>query len=246
MTDVNTLIRRIDQELEEEVKRQKAAWAEVARTNRERGPQLQHYEEVAKRLIELLKPRLAAFVNRFEAVVKTQPLVREHTRAMTLTFAATVAKVTLTFEVFPDEDVSHIRLECTQEIIPALVLYDKQSVLEFPLDAVQDDAVVQWFDERIVAFVKAYLSVVRQDTALQEHLKDQSRRGSRRKDSLSQVPRRLHSGARRPDLLLRGRGHSPGVRERTGDKVTTRGDIHPGVHSKDLRADSPPMKRNDS
>ena len=173
MTDVNTLIRRIDQELEGEVKRQKAAWAEVARTNRERGPRLQHYEEVAKHLIELLKPRLAAFVNRFEAVVKTEPAVREHTRAMTLTFAATVAKVTLTFEVFPNQDVSHIRLECTQEIIPVLVPYDKQSVLEFPLDAVPDDAVVQWFDERIVAFVKAYLAVVRQDAALQEHLKDQ-------------------------------------------------------------------------
>ena len=92
---------------------------------------------------------------------------------MTLTFAATVAKVTLPFEVFPDEDVSHLRLECTQEIIPVLVRYDKQSVLEFPLDAVQDDAVVQWFDERIVAFVKAYMALLRQDDALKEHLKDQ-------------------------------------------------------------------------
>jgi YHS domain-containing protein len=173
MTDVNTLIRRIDQELEVDVKRQKAAWADIARRNRERGPRLERYEEVAKHLIELLKPRLAAFVDRFEAVVKTEPAVREHTRAMTLTFAATVAKVTLTFEVFPDEDVSHIRLECAQEIIPVLVPYDKQAVLEFPLDAVQDEAAVQWFDERIVAFVKAYLAVVRQDAALQAHLRDQ-------------------------------------------------------------------------
>jgi YHS domain-containing protein len=37
----------------------------------------------------------------------------------------------------------------------------------------QDDAVVQWFDERIVAFVKAYLALVRQDAELKEHLKDQ-------------------------------------------------------------------------
>jgi YHS domain-containing protein len=69
--------------------------------------------------------------------------------------------------------VSHVRLECTQEIIPVLVPYDKQSVLEFPLDAVQDDAVVQWFDERIVAFVKAYVALMRQDADLREHLKDQ-------------------------------------------------------------------------
>jgi hypothetical protein len=39
-------------------------------------------------------------------------MVREHTRAVNLTFAATLAKVTLRFEVFPDPDVSHVRLEC--------------------------------------------------------------------------------------------------------------------------------------
>jgi YHS domain-containing protein len=173
MTDLDTLIRRIDQELAAEVTRQKGAWEEVARANRERGPRLQRYDAVAKHVIELLKPRLAAFIERFKSVVKAEPVVREHTRALNLTFAATVAKVTLLFEVFPDQDVNHVRLECTQEIIPVVVRYDKQSVLEFPLDAVQDDAVVQWFDERVVAFVKAYVALVRQDTALKEHLKDQ-------------------------------------------------------------------------
>jgi YHS domain-containing protein len=173
MTDVATLIGRIDQELATEVKRQKAAWEETARANRERGPRLQRYDVVAKHLIELLRPRLDAFIERFKAVVKAEPAVREHARAMNLTFAATVAKVTLTFEVFPDRDVTHVRLECTQEILPVLVRYDKQSVLEFPLEAVQDDAAVQWFDERIMAFVKVYLAIVRQDAVLQEHLKDQ-------------------------------------------------------------------------
>ena len=46
MTDVNTLIGRIDRELGAEVKGQKAAWEEVARANRERGPRLQRYETV--------------------------------------------------------------------------------------------------------------------------------------------------------------------------------------------------------
>jgi YHS domain-containing protein len=172
MTDVSTLTRRIDQELQVDVKRQKAAWEEVVRTNRERGPRLDRYEQVAKHLIELLKPRLTAFVERFKGVVETKPAIREHTRALTLTFAATIAKVRLTFEVFPNEDVSHIRLECTQEIIPVVVPYDKHSVLDFPLDAVQDDAAVQWFDDRIVAIVKTYMAVVNQDTALREHIKE--------------------------------------------------------------------------
>jgi YHS domain-containing protein len=173
MTGVDTLFRRIDQELAAEVNAQKAAWAEVARENRDRGSRLQRYETVAKHIIELLKPRLAAFVERFKDVVKAEPIVREHTRAMNLTLAATVAKVTLVFEVFPDQNVNHVRLECTQEIIPVLVRYDKQAVLEVPLDVVQDDAVIKWFDERIIAFVKTYLALVRQDATLKEHLKDQ-------------------------------------------------------------------------
>jgi YHS domain-containing protein len=173
MMDINALINRIDQEIAAEVGRQKAAWAEFVLANLERGLRLQRYETEAQRIIELLKPRLGAFIERFKVVVQAEPIVREHTRAVKLELAATVAKVTLRFEVFPDQDVSHVRLECTQEIIPTVVKYDKQAVLEFPLDGVQDDAVVRWFDDRVVAFVKAYIAVVRQDAALQEQLKDQ-------------------------------------------------------------------------
>jgi len=173
MMDINALINRIDQEIAAEVGRQKAAWAEFVLANLERGLRLQRYETEAQRIIDLLKPRLGAFIERFKVVVQAEPIVREHTRAVKLELAATVAKVTLRFEVFPDQDVSHVRLECTQEIIPAVVKYDKQAVLEFPLDGVQDDAVVRWFDDRVVAFVKAYIAVVRQDAALQEQLKDQ-------------------------------------------------------------------------
>jgi YHS domain-containing protein len=172
MTDINALINRIDQEIAAEGERQKGDWAKLMLANRERGLRLQRYETEAKQIIELVKPRLNAFIERFKAVVKAEPMVREYTRAVNLTFAATVAKVTLRFEVFPDQDVNHVRLECTQEIIPVVVQYDKQSVLEFPLDGVRDDAVVEWFDDRVVAFVKAYIAVVRQDTALREQLKD--------------------------------------------------------------------------
>jgi YHS domain-containing protein len=173
MTDINALINRIDQEIAAEAGRQKSDWAKAVLANRERGLRLQRYEPAAQHIIELLKPRLDAFIERFKALVKVEPVVRQHTRAVNLTFAATEAKVTLRFEVFPDQDVSHVRLECTQEFIPMVVRYDKQSALEFPLDGVQDDAVVQWFDDRMIAFVKAYIALVRQDATLREQLEDQ-------------------------------------------------------------------------
>ncbi|HKB35777.1 MAG TPA: hypothetical protein VKD72_04940 [Gemmataceae bacterium] len=173
MTDVDAMIRRIDQELEAEVQDEKAVWAERAQAAREHALALQRYEPVAKHIIEMLKPRLDAFKDRFKDVVKAEPVVGESTRGVKMTFSATVAKVSLTFEVFPDPDVSHVRLECGQEILPVLVRYDKQSFVEFPLDAVPDEAVARWFDERIVTFVKAYLAIVRQDAKLKEHLKEQ-------------------------------------------------------------------------
>jgi YHS domain-containing protein len=173
MRNVDDLISRIDQEVGAEVARQKAACAELARASCERKLRLQRYETEAEHIIELLKPRMDAFLERFKPVVKAEPVVREHTRAISLTFPATVAKVSLRFEVFPDQNASHIRLECTQEILPVVVRYDKQSVLEFPLDGVQDDVVVGWFDDRIVAFVKAYIAVVTQDAALREQLDEQ-------------------------------------------------------------------------
>jgi len=173
MKDINTLINRIDKEIAGEVEREKTGWAELQLANRERASRLERYETEAKHIIELVKPRLDAFIERFKAVVKAEPTVREHTRAVNLTFAVTLAKATLCFEVFPDQNVNHVRLECTQEIIPMVVSYDKQSVLEFPLGGVQDDAVVGWFDDRIVAFVKAYVALVRQDAVLREKLKDE-------------------------------------------------------------------------
>src|SRR5689334_6704654 len=140
MTDVNGLIRRIDQELKADVAFREAGWEKLAQAARERGPRLERFDAQAKHIIELLKPRLAAFTERFKSVVKAEPSVREHTRVMTLSFASTVSKVTLRFELFPDQPVNHVRLECTQEIIPAWVRCDKHSVLEFDLDAVKDDA----------------------------------------------------------------------------------------------------------
>jgi YHS domain-containing protein len=172
MRDINFLIKRIDQEIAAETERQKSDWTRLERANREREVRLQRYEADAKHIIELVKPRLDAFIERFKAVVKAEPMVREHTRAVNLTFAATVANATLRFEVFPEKDGNSIRLECTQEIIPKLVRYDKQSAMEFPLGGVEDDAVVQWLDDRILAFVKAYIALVRQDAALQEQFKD--------------------------------------------------------------------------
>jgi YHS domain-containing protein len=37
----------------------------------------------------------------------------------------------------------------------------------------QEDEVVRWFDDRIIAFVKAYIALMRQDAEFKERHKDQ-------------------------------------------------------------------------
>jgi YHS domain-containing protein len=172
MTDTATLIRRIDQELEGEVQRDKATSVERTRAAREREARLGQYEPVVGQILALLRPRAAAFVERFKDVVKAKLEVREHTRALNLEFASTIAKVSVQFEVFPDPDVRHVQIECTQEIVPVVVQYDRHSLIEFPIEAVKDDAVLQWFDDRVVAFVKTYVALMRKDDELRDHLKD--------------------------------------------------------------------------
>jgi YHS domain-containing protein len=172
MTNMQTLLNRIDREVVAEVGRQKAAWTDWRRANLERESRLQCFEAEADRIMTLTRPRLDAVIERFKPLVSAEPVVRQHSRGVNLTFAATLAKVTLRFEAFPDQDVNHIRLECTQEIIPVVVPCDERAVLEFPLGEVRDDAVVEWFDNRIVAFARAYIALVHQDATLQEQLKD--------------------------------------------------------------------------
>ena len=172
MTDVSVLINRIDHEVAAVLESEKAARVEIVRANRERVTRLRRYDAAARRVIELLKPRLDAFINRFHPLIQAEPSVHEHAQGVTLTFAATVAKATLTFKAHPDREVNNICLECTQEIVPVLVRCDRPSSFVLPVDVVQDDAVVQWFDDRIVAFVKFYLALVRQDAELRERIKD--------------------------------------------------------------------------
>jgi hypothetical protein len=91
MTDVNALINRIDRESAAEEGRQNMGWAELVQANRERGLPLQRCKTEAQHIIEPVKPRLDAFIERFKAVVKAEPVVREHSRALNLTFAATAS-----------------------------------------------------------------------------------------------------------------------------------------------------------
>jgi YHS domain-containing protein len=56
------------------------------------------------------------------------------------------------------------------EILPILMEFEKHADVKFPLDNVDREALARWIDDRIVAFVRTYLSVHENNHYLKGHL----------------------------------------------------------------------------
>jgi len=160
MTDTTSLARRLDAQFAD-VQQQIAAFQKTA--EQEYQAREQRYRELyltaVARLVELIKPRLQVLADRFQDKVKVQPLVTEHQRQVTFSFDVPVARIALTFRVSHDADVRNLVFDEDLEVLPILMQFDKHSSLTVPLDHVDDAKVLQWVDDRIVAFVKTFLDV---------------------------------------------------------------------------------------
>jgi len=170
VADIASLRKRIDAEfsaLDEKVKR---AQAEKLDEHKARQDRLVAFEKRLAELSAVWKPRLEALVERFGAEVKATPQVTASGRAGTLEFASKLARIRLRFSASTDRDVRHVILDYDLEIVPVLMTYDSHERAEWPLDAVDESAVAAWVDDRIVDFVKTYLSLHENQYYLKDHM----------------------------------------------------------------------------
>ncbi|MGE3317531.1 MAG: hypothetical protein AB7O26_20650, partial [Planctomycetaceae bacterium] len=119
MSDLSTLKQRLDtqfSEFQSEVKSFQAA----ARTEYEAREARFHglFEPVAKRVVEIVRPRLQLLVEQFKNKVQVQPATSAHTREVTLKFDSPVARTDLTFRLGHDADVKNLVVEQKFEILP--------------------------------------------------------------------------------------------------------------------------------
>jgi YHS domain-containing protein len=56
------------------------------------------------------------------------------------------------------------------EIIPVLMRFKPHDEMEFPLDAVDKEAVAKWFDDRIVDFVQTYFSMGENEAYMRDEM----------------------------------------------------------------------------
>ena len=170
MPDVATLIDRIDAEfsaLDDKIKR---AQSERMQEHLERQDRLTAFEKRLDTLRVLWKPRLEALIQRFGDRVKATPHLASSSRELGLEFQSDLARVRLRFSATTDHDIRKLVLNYDLQIIPVLIEFDSHQQAEWPLDAIDEQAISDWIDDRIVSFVKTYLSLHENEAYLREHM----------------------------------------------------------------------------
>jgi YHS domain-containing protein len=170
MADVNSLLQRIDSEFSASEKKVKSFQAEQTQAYEDRQRRLQTYEEVCEKLRDIWRPRLEALAQRFGERVKLIPEIAGERRQATFKFNSNLAHIDLRFRASTDQEVRKLVLDYELQILPILMKFTPHVQAEFPLEAVDAAAVAQWLDDRIVDFVRAYLSLHQNEHYLKGHM----------------------------------------------------------------------------
>jgi YHS domain-containing protein len=168
--DVATLINRIDAEFSALDAKIKHAQGEKQQEHRDRHARLATFEKELETLPDVWKPRLEALVKRFGDRAKVAPRVDSSSRAVTMDFQSELARIKLRLSAATDQEVRNLILNYNLDILPTLMQFESHAQAAWPLEAIDRQAIGQWVDDRIVSFVKTYLSLHENEYYLKEHM----------------------------------------------------------------------------
>jgi len=170
MCDVSVILERIDAEfsaLEGKIKR---AQDEKVQEHQERQTRLAKFKEEMDTLPDVWRPRLEALMKRFGDHAKVAPRLESTSRAVTMDFESELARIRLRLSATTDQDIRNLILTYDLEILPALMQFDAYQQAQWPVDALDREAIGDWIDDRLVSFVKTYLSLHENEYYLKEHM----------------------------------------------------------------------------
>lgn len=169
MGDVDTLKSRIDAEFSAEREKIARFRTEQVKEYQDRQRRLGLFEKACEQLRAVWAPRLEALSERFGQSMKVSPKVTPRLREAVFSFKSELALIELRFAATTDEEVRKLVLDYDLRIIPVLMKYEPHARIELPLEKIDASAVVEWLDDRILDFVRAYLSLHENE----HYLKDQ-------------------------------------------------------------------------
>jgi YHS domain-containing protein len=170
MPDINSLASRIDAEflaVDEKIKKFQSQKVEAYKDRQQRLEQL---GKLFDELQDIWGPRLNLLLKKFGDRVKVTPRVVPSTREATFEFQSELARVRLRFSATTDRDVQKLVMTYNLDIVPVLMRFTPHAEAEFPLTAVNKEAVGKWIDDRVVDFVQTYLALAQDEIYLKEQM----------------------------------------------------------------------------
>jgi hypothetical protein len=168
--DTTNLSSRIDAEFSAVEKKVKKFQVDQVGALKEREKRLESLARVFDQLSDIWRPRLELLVSKFKDRVQATPRIVPSTREVTFNFQSHLARVALKLSAFTDRNVEKLILGYNLEIIPVLMNYKHHDEVDFPLDAVNKEAVAKWLDDRIVEFVQTYFSMGENEIYLADYM----------------------------------------------------------------------------
>lgn len=170
MSEVNQLLDRIEAEFAASEKKLSEFRSHELHDFQNRQSRLELFTKACELLRETWRPRLEALAAKFGDKVKVTPTVTPTSREATLKFESPLAAIVLRFTAATDFDVKNLVLDYDLHILPILMKFESHARTELPLDKVDANAVAKWIDDRIVDFVKTYLSLSQNEYYLRDHM----------------------------------------------------------------------------
>lgn len=170
MADIATLMERIDAEFAQSDRQIKEFQTRKVEEYHGRQQRLELFAKVCDELQETWRPRLDALARKFGDKVQVTPTITPSGREATFEFKTSLAHIILRVSAATDEDVRNLVLDYNLHILPILMKFEPHMRVEFPLEKVDSEAVGSWIDDRIVDFVKVFLSVHRNELYLKDHM----------------------------------------------------------------------------
>ena len=165
-----SLTDRIDAEIDAAFQRVEQLKTQNVEEFQGRQQRLEKLDGILEELREVWRPRLEALAKKFGERVNVKPEIEPGRRSAKFKFKSELASIDLRFAVAPDSDVRNVVFTYDLDVLPILMKFDSHDTIEFPLDSIDKTALGKWFDDRIIEFVKTYLSLHENQYYLKGHL----------------------------------------------------------------------------
>ena len=119
---------------------------------------------------DIWRSRLETLSKRFADRIKVTPQIVPGSRQAVFEVQSELARVVLKFSVTADEEAQNVLFRYDLDILPIFMKFESHSELQFPLNKIDEQALGNWMDERIINFVRTYTAMYENNYYLKDHL----------------------------------------------------------------------------